>query len=228
MRVDGQILQRRASCRTSTIAASTPSKSWSIAFIVRHSQRSRLADAVETALDLGKGVMHVAHVDDQREEPSWKVDRFSQHYACDHCGRSFEPLNPHHFSFNSPLGWCPVCEGLGTQKGANPALLMRDPSLSLRQGPGLAGTGRRVTAEVADKTHLFLRFRGGDCASTAAFRSTRRSKNWIRRSNDSFHGTGDAWIRLATAGAPETAAGESRPKELAARHRSPSLSSTRE
>ena len=87
-------------------------------FIVRHGQRSRLADAVETALDLGKGVMHVAHVDDQREEPSWKVDRFSQHYACDRCGRSFEPLNPHHFSFNSPLGWCPVCEGLGTQKGA--------------------------------------------------------------------------------------------------------------
>ena len=77
-------------------------------FIVRHSQRGRLADAVETALDLGRGVMHVAHVDDQREEPAWKVDRFSQHYACDRCGRSFEPLNPHHFSFNSPLGWCPV------------------------------------------------------------------------------------------------------------------------
>ncbi len=39
----------------------------------------------------------------------------SQHFACDKCGRSFEPLTPHSFSFNSPLGWCPACEGLGTQ-----------------------------------------------------------------------------------------------------------------
>ena len=67
-----------------------------------------------------------------REEPEWKVERFSQHFACDRCGRSFEPLNPHHFSFNSPLGWCPTCEGLGVQKGANPAVLIRDPRLSLR------------------------------------------------------------------------------------------------
>src|SRR5205807_4901809 len=89
--------------------------------VVRHSQRGRLADAVEAALDLGRGVMHVAQVDDARPEEQWKVERFSQHYACDQCGRSFEPLNPHHFSFNSPLGWCPACEGLGSQKGANPA-----------------------------------------------------------------------------------------------------------
>ena len=91
--------------------------------IVRRDQRSRLADAVETALDLGRGVLHVAHVEDGKPEPAWHVKRFSQHIACDRCGRSFEPLNPHHFSFNSPLGWCPTCEGLGVQKGASPALL---------------------------------------------------------------------------------------------------------
>jgi excinuclease ABC subunit A len=102
--------------------------------IVRHSQRSRLAETVEAALELGRGVMHVAHVDDARQEPQWKIDRFSQHFACDRCGRSFEPLNPHHFSFNSPLGWCPTCEGLGFQRGANPSVLIRDPRLSLRAG----------------------------------------------------------------------------------------------
>ncbi len=102
--------------------------------LVRRNQRSRLADSVEAALDLGKGVMNVAHVDDAKDEPTWRVDRFSQHFACDKCGRSFEALSPHHFSFNSPLGWCKVCEGLGTQKGANAALLIRDPRLSLRQG----------------------------------------------------------------------------------------------
>ena len=41
------------------------------------------------------------------------VEIHSQHFACDRCGRSFEPLSPHNFSFNSPLGWCPACEGLG-------------------------------------------------------------------------------------------------------------------
>jgi excinuclease ABC subunit A len=102
--------------------------------VVSSGQRSRIADAVEAALDLGRGVLHVAHVDDKTEEPNWKVERYSQHFACDRCGRSFEPLNPHHFSFNSPLGWCPACEGLGIQQGANPALLIRDPHLSLRAG----------------------------------------------------------------------------------------------
>ena len=94
--------------------------------VVRRSTRSRLADSVESALDLGKGVIHVAQVGDEADEASWHVDRYSQHRVCDGCGRSFEELSPHHFSFNSPLGWCPVCEGLGTQHGANPAVLVPD------------------------------------------------------------------------------------------------------
>ncbi|HZT78908.1 MAG TPA: excinuclease ABC subunit A, partial [Gemmataceae bacterium] len=102
--------------------------------IVRPTQRGRVADTVEQALELGRGVMHVAHVEEGKDEPKWRVDRYSQHFACEQCGRSFEPLNPHNFSFNSPLGWCPSCEGLGVQKGASPALLVRDPQRSLRAG----------------------------------------------------------------------------------------------
>ncbi len=94
--------------------------------VVRRKTRSRLADSVEAALDLGKGVVHVARVGDEADEPRWPVDRYSQHRSCDGCGRSFEELSPHHFSFNAPLGWCPVCEGLGTQHGANPAALIPD------------------------------------------------------------------------------------------------------
>src|SRR5262249_40083904 len=86
--------------------------------VVRASQRSRGADAVGAALAGGRGVLHVAHVGEGKDEPQWKVERYSQHMACDRCRRSFEPLNPHNFSFNSPLGWCPTCEGLGVQKGA--------------------------------------------------------------------------------------------------------------
>lgn len=102
--------------------------------IVRAAQRGRIAEAVEAALDHGRGVILIAHVNEQVAEPKWKVQRFSQHLACEKCGRSFEALNPHHFSFNSPLGWCPTCEGLGIQQGMNPAALIRDTRLPLNQG----------------------------------------------------------------------------------------------
>ena len=52
------------------------------------------------------------------------------------CGRSFDELEPHHFSFNSPLGWCPVCQGLGVQHGANPAVLVPDGRLEPPPGRG--------------------------------------------------------------------------------------------
>jgi excinuclease ABC subunit A len=102
--------------------------------VIRRSTRSRLADSIESALDLGKGVVHVARVGDENDEPRWPVDRFSQHRVCDSCGRSFDELAPHHFSFNSALGWCPICQGLGIQQGANPAVLVPDGRLSIRQG----------------------------------------------------------------------------------------------
>ncbi len=96
--------------------------------------RSRIAESVENALALGKGVLKVVYVDDTLPEPRWEVKVHSQHFACDKCGRSFEPLTPHHFSFNSSLGWCQSCEGLGTQTGANPAALLNDPQLTLAAG----------------------------------------------------------------------------------------------
>ena len=81
--------------------------------VVRPDARARIADTVENALALGKGVLHVAYPEDDVPEPKWRTRVHSQHFACDRCGRSFEPLTPHSFSFNSSLGWCPSCEGLG-------------------------------------------------------------------------------------------------------------------
>ncbi|CAN5685719.1 hypothetical protein BH23PLA1_BH23PLA1_12510 [soil metagenome] len=106
--------------------------------IVRRSTRSRLADSIEAALDLGKGVVLVARVEETADESKWHVDRFSQHRSCEGCGRSFEDLTPHHFSFNSPIGWCPLCEGLGVQQGADPATLIPDGRQSLRAGAVVA------------------------------------------------------------------------------------------
>ncbi len=100
---------------------------------VQPASRSRITESVESALSLGKGVLWVAQVSDQ-PEPSWIVLRHSQHLACERCGQSFERLSPHHFSFNSPLGWCPDCQGLGIQIGADPNALLRSPELPLRAG----------------------------------------------------------------------------------------------
>ena len=102
--------------------------------IVRRDARSRIAGSIENALALGKGVVHVAHPDDDcpsRAGPSASTASTS---PANSAAAASSTLSPHNFSFNSSLGWCPACEGLGTQTGANPAALLRDPKLTLAQG----------------------------------------------------------------------------------------------
>ncbi|QDT63554.1 excinuclease ABC subunit UvrA [Calycomorphotria hydatis] len=96
--------------------------------------RGRIADSIEAGLELGKGVLRVALAEKDRPEPDWKVRRFSLHFSCEKCDRSFEHLSPQNFSFNSPLGWCEACEGLGTERGTDRSLLIANPNLSLSEG----------------------------------------------------------------------------------------------
>lgn len=100
--------------------------------IVKKRQRSRIADSVEIALGLGQGVMRTALVDDGRDETDWAIESYSLFRACEECGRSFEELIPNNFSFNSPLGWCQECEGLGIQQGTDLNVLLDDPHRSLQ------------------------------------------------------------------------------------------------
>ncbi len=102
--------------------------------VVDSQSTERIAEAVEAALSIGKGQLYTTLVDEARPESEWQVDRHSQHLACDKCGASFERLSPNHFSFNSPLGWCRECEGLGVQMGADPNVMLRSPELTLRGG----------------------------------------------------------------------------------------------
>lgn len=105
--------------------------------IVQASDLSRISDSVEQALSLGIGVMDVAIADADNDEVRWETTRHSQHLVCGDCGRSFDQLSPHHFSFNSTVGWCPQCEGLGTQTGTNPAALVSSPLATLAEGAAL-------------------------------------------------------------------------------------------
>ncbi len=101
---------------------------------VARDARKRIAESIESALDLGQGWLHVARIVDDRPEVEWPVERFSLHRTCHNCLRSFEDLTPNHFSFNSSLGWCPACEGIGTQQGTNLAALIADPRRTLADG----------------------------------------------------------------------------------------------
>ena len=67
-----------------------------------------LADSLETALKLGEGKVIVDVIGEEEL-------LFSEHHACPHCGFSIGELEPRMFSFNSPFGACPECDGLGTK-----------------------------------------------------------------------------------------------------------------
>jgi len=106
---------------------------------VNPAERSRIAQSVEAAFDAGGGTMLVARAVEgpagrTAAEPDWPVEVHSRRLACAACGRGFKPLEPRQFSFNSPLGWCPACDGLGTRTGIDHAALVRDATKSLAEG----------------------------------------------------------------------------------------------
>ncbi|HET7088940.1 MAG TPA: excinuclease ABC subunit UvrA [Anaerolineae bacterium] len=92
--------------------------------------RSRLADSIETALRLGDGVVIVNNVS---VEPP--VDLlYSERFSCAYDGTSLPEIEPRTFSFNSPHGACPACQGLGTRMEIDPKQVIRNPDLSLEGG----------------------------------------------------------------------------------------------
>ncbi|MDE0643877.1 MAG: excinuclease ABC subunit UvrA [bacterium] len=87
----------------------------------------RLTDSLETALNLTGGVAVVDIIDGPELT-------FSQHLSCDHCGISFDQLEPRSFSFNSPYGACPGCSGIGTRFEVEPRLVIPDDERSIAEG----------------------------------------------------------------------------------------------
>ncbi len=87
---------------------------------------TRLTDSVETTLGSAEGSL----IADLGSEELL----LSEHNACPHCGISFPELSPQLFSFNSPLGMCPDCQGIGTQMQVDPDLIIEDATLSIMEG----------------------------------------------------------------------------------------------
>lgn len=102
--------------------------------VVKDDVASRLADSLEMALKLSGGQVLVDVM--EKEELM-----FSSTYACPICGFGMDELAPRMFSFNSPYGACPECDGLGAKMIVDPDLLVPDQSLSIAQGAFEAWAG---------------------------------------------------------------------------------------
>ena len=110
--------------------------------VVRAGAESRLAGSLETAFAFGTGLAKVEHNGEEQ--------LFSENYACPDCGVSIEELTPRMFSFNNPYGACPTCSGLGALMKIDPALIVPNEELSLRQGAiNVTGWQSSNTASIA-------------------------------------------------------------------------------
>ncbi len=114
--------------------------------VITEGVRSRLADSVELALKQGHGTIKVLLLDSEGEAADEKL--FSEKNVCVPCGVSFDEPVPRNFSFNSPYGACPLCDGIGKQLVFDENMIIPDRTLSIEAGaiaPWRKG-GRRLIA----------------------------------------------------------------------------------
>jgi len=104
--------------------------------LLKDGMRTRLADSVETCLRYGDGML-LALLDDE-------ILSYSERFACADCGISYPEIEPRLFSFNSPVGACPSCDGLGSKTVFDPGLIVPDKSKSLKQGAIAPWSGRET------------------------------------------------------------------------------------
>ena len=112
--------------------------------VVREGIAPRLADSFETALALADGVAYAENAD------SGERSVFSAKFACPVSGFTIEEIEPRLFSFNSPQGACPTCDGLGTQTFFDPMLVVPDDLRSIKEGAVAPWTG--ASAPYYDQT----------------------------------------------------------------------------
>ncbi len=96
--------------------------------IIKDGIKSRLSDSLELALKLTDGFTKIDYIDENRTEI------LSSQNSCSKCNISYEELSPQHFSFNSPIGACKLCNGLGYKLEFDPDLIVPDPEKSLLEG----------------------------------------------------------------------------------------------
>lgn len=100
--------------------------------VVKPEIKKRLTDSIETALKVGKGVVIVVIQEEKNKKLRELI--FSEQYACSKCSVSIAEVEPRIFSFNSPYGACPACNGLGTKLEFDEDLVIPDKNKSINEG----------------------------------------------------------------------------------------------
>ena len=95
---------------------------------IRDSLRLRLAESLETALNLSEGIVEIEFIDEN------EIVSFSSNFACSKCGYSVPELEPRMFSFNNPFGACEKCDGLGVIQYFDEKKIINDEELSINGG----------------------------------------------------------------------------------------------
>jgi excinuclease ABC subunit A len=151
--------------------------------VVRDGIAQRLADSFETALALADGIAYAENAEDGARTV------FSQKFACPVSGFSIEEIEPRLFSFNSPQGACPACDGLGTESFFDPALVVPNEGLSLKEG-AIAPWAGNASSPYYDQT----------LASLAQHLRTSLEKPWEELPESArhaiLHGTGSETVTL--------------------------------
>jgi excinuclease ABC subunit A len=132
-RVDGQIVDVG---NPPDLAAQKPHNIEAVIdrIVVREGVRDRIAESINLAVQHGDGLLLATHEEKTPNGSVWHDRLFSTLYACPNCKISYEELEPRTFSFNSPYGACPKCEGLGSRVAFDPDLVLPDAALSLAAG----------------------------------------------------------------------------------------------
>ncbi|MBP1965842.1 excinuclease ABC subunit UvrA [Paenibacillus aceris] len=149
--------------------------------VIKEDVQTRLADSLETALKLANGRV-IVDVIDQEEL------MFSQNLACPECGFSVEELAPRMFSFNSPFGACPECDGLGSQMIVDPDLLVPDMKLTIEEGAFEAWAG--------STSNYYPQFLAAVCEHYSIPRTTPVSELSAEQMKVILYGTGGEKIRF--------------------------------
>ena len=122
--------------------------------VVREGVRGRIAESINLAVRHGDGLVLATHEEKTADGSVWHDRLFSTQYACPNCKISYEELEPRTFSFNSPYGACPACEGLGVRVAFDPELVLPDAGLSLAAGAIAPWKGETPAAVRKHQDHL--------------------------------------------------------------------------
>lgn len=152
--------------------------------VVKEEMDTRLADSIETASGISGGTVICDIIGGEEL-------MFSQNYACPEHGVSMEELSPRMFSFNNPYGACPKCTGLGVFRKIDPALIIPNPELSIKEG-AIKASGWGTTD---DSSIAMMYFKG--VAQFYGHSVTEPLSNWSDEAvNALLYGTGEQKIKL--------------------------------